>query len=91
MLGRVIWRVKEAGRSLGIIEGLRNPLRSYYAAMIESKALPGPNPAADLKFFVGKHAHRKARQRVVAFFGQEEARSSSPRRGRRCPGGIRSS
>ena len=49
MLGAVILRVKEAGRSRGIIDGIRNPLRGYYAEMIETKAFPGPNPAGDLK------------------------------------------
>ncbi len=71
MIGAVIWRVKEAGRSLAIIEGIRNPLRGYYASLIEMKALKGPNPAADLKFFIGKRAYRK-RQHGVAFFTQEE-------------------
>jgi integrase len=71
MLGAVILRVKEAGRSLGIIEGIRNPLRGYYAEMIETKALEGPNPAADLKFFVGKRAHRRPQQ-ALAYFSQEE-------------------
>jgi len=70
MLGAVIRRVREAGRSLAIIEGIRNPLRGYYAELIETKAFSGPNPAADLKFFIGKHAHR--RQRSATFFAQEE-------------------
>ena len=72
MLGAVIWAVKQAGRSLSIIEGIRNPLRGYYASLIETKVLPGPNPAADLKYFVGKRAHRKGRSRALAFFTQEE-------------------
>jgi integrase len=72
MLGAVIWRVKEAGRSLAIIEGIRNPMRSYFQSLIETKTLPGPNPAADLKYFIGRGAHKKARQRVAAFFSQEE-------------------
>lgn len=72
MIGAVIWRVKEAGRSLAIIEAIRNPLRSYFASLIETKALPGANPASDLRYFVGKGAHRKARRRGAAFFAQEE-------------------
>ena len=71
MLGAVILRVKEAGRSLAIIEGLRNPLRGYFAEQIETKTLPGQNPAADLKFFVGKRADKR-RLRSLAFFAQEE-------------------
>jgi|RhiMethySRZTD1v2_1073278.scaffolds.fasta_scaffold06294_2 integrase len=72
MIGAVIWQVKAAGRSLAIIEAIRNPLRGYYASLIETKALSGPNPAADLRYFIGKGAHRKARRRVAAFFAQEE-------------------
>lgn len=72
MLGAVILRVKELGRSLAIIEAIRNPLRGYYAELIETKALSGPNPAVDLKFFIGKGAHRKARHRKAVFFAQEE-------------------
>jgi integrase len=72
MLGAMIRRIRESGRSLAIIEGVRNPLRSYYADLIETKVLPGPNPAADLKHFIGKGAHRKARQRAAVYFGQEE-------------------
>jgi integrase len=71
MLGAVIWRVKEAGRSLAVIEQIRNPLKGCYAAMMETKVLPGPNPAADLKFFIGKQASKK-RHRPVTYFRQEE-------------------
>lgn len=72
MLGAVIWRVKEAGRSLAIIEAIRNPVRGFYASLIETKVLPGPNPAGDLKYFIGKGAHRKARRRITGYFAQEE-------------------
>jgi len=72
MLGTIILRVKEAGRSLAIIEAIRNPLRGFYASLIELKTLRGPNPAADLKFFIGRGAHRKAKRRSAAFFAQEE-------------------
>jgi integrase len=71
MLGVVIQRVKEAGRSLAIIEGIRNPVRGYYASLIETKSLPGPNPAADLRYFVGKRAHRKRQHRVTVFTQEE--------------------
>jgi integrase len=69
-IGAVIWRVKEAGRSLAIIEGIRNPLRGFYASLIETKTLPGPNPAVDLRYFIGKGAHRK--RGIASFFAQEE-------------------
>lgn len=47
--------------------------RGYYADLIETKVLPGPNPAADLKHFIGKEAHHKARAGATAFFASEEA------------------
>jgi hypothetical protein len=47
MLGSVIRKVRESGRSLAIVDGIRNPIKGYYADLIETKALPGPNPAAD--------------------------------------------
>jgi len=85
MLGAVILRVKEAGRSLAIIEAIRNPLRGYFAELIETKVLLGPNPAADLKFFVGRRAYKKRRP-TLAFFTPEEgarlvamARAATPR------------
>lgn len=72
MLGGMIRRIREAGRSMAIIEGVRSPLRAYYADLIETKVLPGPNPAGDLKHFVGKGAHRQARGRAAVYFAQEE-------------------
>ena len=70
MFGAVLLRVKEAGRSLAIIEAIRNPLRGYFAEMIEMKRLSGPNPAGDLKFFIGKRG--KKRRPTLAFFHPEE-------------------
>jgi integrase len=72
MLGAVIRRIRESGRSMGIVEGIRNPLRGYFADLIETKVLAGPNPAGDLKHFIGKGAHRKARRGTAAYFTQEE-------------------
>jgi len=78
MIGAVIRRVREAGRSLAIVEGIRNPLKGYYADLIERKQFPPhaetqrANPAADLKFFVGKRAYRKTRSSAPAYFAQEE-------------------
>jgi integrase len=46
------------------------PLRGFYASLIERKTLPGPNPAADLKFFIGKSARSKAQH--PKFFSQDE-------------------
>jgi hypothetical protein len=70
-IGQVIRKIREAGRSMAIVDGVRNPLKTYLADLIESKVLPGPNPAADLKHFIGR-AQRKPRRRGPAFFSQEE-------------------
>jgi integrase len=73
MFGAVIWRVREAGRSLGVIDQIRNPLRGCFVALIEAGPLKDrPNPAADLKFFVGRGVYRKAKGRTSAYFSQEE-------------------
>jgi hypothetical protein len=72
MLGAMIRRIREAGRSLGIVEGVRCPLRRYFADLIETGGLVGPNPAADLKHFIGKGAHRSTRRRLAVYFAQDE-------------------
>src|SRR5262245_47011886 len=59
MLGGLIRRIREAGRSMAIVDGVRCPLRAYFTDLIETKILPGPNPAGDLKHFIGKGANRK--------------------------------
>ena len=55
------------------MEGVRNPVKGYYTSLIEHKVLPGPNPAADLRYFIGRHAHRKHRTERPAYFTREEA------------------
>jgi integrase len=72
MIGALIRRVRESGRSLAIVEGLRNPLRGYYRDLIETKQFAGPSPAADLKHFIGRRAQRKAHGRALACFTHEE-------------------
>jgi hypothetical protein len=82
--------LEQAGRSVAIIEGLRNPLRAYYASLIETKTLPGPNPAADLKFFVGKAKPRAQRDGAAAFFTTEEGPTLLRPATRSTPDGPRS-
>jgi len=72
MLGGVMEAIKHAGKSLAIVEGVRNPVKGYFQSLIEHKTLPGPNPAADLRYFIGKQAHRKRTERT-AHFSREEA------------------
>jgi integrase len=70
MLGAVIRKAKEAGRSRALIGCLRNPLKRFYTMLIETKTLPGPNPAGDLKVFVGKF--KKSKPTGLSYFTQEE-------------------
>jgi integrase len=72
-LGAVIRRVREAGRSMAIVNGIRNPLKGYFAELIETKVLSAPNPALDLRFFIGKRGRRKAKGKALPYFAQEEA------------------
>src|SRR5262249_6209948 len=72
MLGSVIEAIKRAGKSLAIVEGVRNPVKGYYQSLIEHRVLTGPNPAADLRYFIGKQAHRKRTART-SHFTREEA------------------
>jgi integrase len=71
-IGSVIRKVKETGRSMAIVEGIRNPLRGFYTSLIEMKLLPGPNPAADLRYFIGKAKAPAKRDGATAFFSLEE-------------------
>ena len=72
-IGAVIRKAKDAGRSSTLISALRNPLKGFFESVIEAKTLPGPNPAADLRYFVGKGAQRKAKSRTAQFFTEDEA------------------
>src|SRR5262249_12144889 len=48
MIGGAIRRIREAGRSYATLACVQCPLKAFYADQIETKVLPGPNPAADL-------------------------------------------
>jgi hypothetical protein len=72
MLGAVIWRVKEAGRSLAIVGAIRHPLKSYFQSLVETKEL-STNPAADLRYFVGKGLRRKGSRGGVLRTGGRSA------------------
>jgi integrase len=72
MIGAAIRRIREAGRSYSTIAGVQCPLRAFYTDQIETKVLPGPNPAADLKHFVGKAARKRGERDGYKFFAQEE-------------------
>jgi len=54
------------------LKAISNPLVRYYAELIETKAFPGPNPAADLRFFIGRQPRRPPKA-APQYFTTEEA------------------
>jgi integrase len=70
-LGAVVRKVREAGKSYGIMRAMLNALKGTFRHMIETKALPGPSPAADLRWFQGR---RKAQENGgnIPFFTPQE-------------------
>lgn len=71
-IGQAVRAIKEADRSSAIRRGIVNPVRMMYQHMIETKVLPGPNPAADLKWFIGRK-REVATTGQVPFFTPDEA------------------
>jgi len=71
MLGAVILKTREAGKSTAVREQIRNPIKKFFADLIETHGYPGVNPAADLRHFMGKSPSKKARKRVVPFQPEE--------------------
>jgi integrase len=72
-IGAVVRTIREAGKSSAIRRGVVNPLRGFYQNAIETKSLPGPNPAADLKWFVGRRREQTT-SGTVPFFTPDETR-----------------
>ena len=74
-IGAVIRRIREAGRSLGVVEAIRNSLARYYSSIVKAPGYIGVNPTADLREFVGRGAYKRAKAKTRAgrqFFSQEE-------------------
>ena len=77
MLGAVLLKTRTAGLSMAVREQIRNPIKKYFADLIERKQFPPnaeaqrPNPAADLKFFMGKLPSKRARKSVDHFTPEE--------------------
>lgn len=65
IVGALIRGVWASGRSLAIVESLRNPVRGHYRDLIDTEQFAGPNPAADLEHFVGRRTQLKARGRAL--------------------------
>ncbi len=73
-LGALIKHVKEQGKSMATIDFIRFPIKAYYEELRETKMFTGPNPAADLKYFVGRQVAKKEAARAkrkVAVFDEE--------------------
>ncbi len=69
MLGAVVRRIKDAGRSASVVHQVRNAVKGHFQHLVETKMLTA-NPAADLKHFVGRVGRRKST--TPEFFTQEE-------------------
>jgi integrase len=72
-IGAVLVKLRAVGRSTACLEQIRCPLTRFYQWQINARGYRGPNPAADLKFFFGRQASKRARQRDVQWFRQPEA------------------
>jgi hypothetical protein len=70
-LGAIITRMRQGGVSRASVAHVCHPLSGYFAATIETKEFPGPNPAGDLRFFKGKVARSKGKG--LSYFEQTEA------------------
>lgn len=73
-IGAVLIKLRAAGRSLACLEQIRCPLTRFYQWQINARAYKGPNPAADLKFFLGRQPSQRSRKRDLQWFRQDEAR-----------------
>lgn len=71
-VGAAILAARRAGKSRAVIEGIRGPLTKFYQWQMHAHRWPGPNPAAELSFFVGK-VSKATRQQDLQWFRREEA------------------
>jgi len=74
MIGAVIERMRAAKKSRALIAHVRMPLKGLYTWLIDGEeSLKGMvNPAADLKLYVGKRAHRRKDPAKLDYFTQDE-------------------
>jgi integrase len=73
-IGAVLIKLRAAGRSLACLEQIRCPLMRFYQWQINARGYKGPNPAGDLKFFLGRQPSQRSRKRDLQWFRQDEAR-----------------
>src|SRR5438445_344654 len=72
--GALIFAIRKAGKSIAVVEQVRCPLTKFYQWQMNVNRWSGPNPAADLKFFVGKQPSKKSRKRDLQWFRRDEAK-----------------
>lgn len=72
-IGAVLLALRKAGKSGASLEQIRCPLTRFYQWQREVHGYRGPNPAGDLRFFLGKQPSKKSRKRDVQWFRREEA------------------
>ena len=72
-IGAVLLAIRKAGRSAASVEQVRCPLTRFYQWQVNVHRYLGPNPAADLKFFIGRQPTRKSRKRDLQWFRPDEA------------------
>jgi hypothetical protein len=74
-IGAVLLAIRKAGKSAGSMEQVRCPLTRFYQWQQNVEGYRGSNPAAELKFFMGKQPSKKGRKRDVQWFRPGEART----------------
>ncbi len=73
-IGAALLAIRKADKSAASVEQVRCPLTRFYQWQINVHRYQGPNPAADVKFFLGKQPSKRSRKRDLQWFRQEEAR-----------------
>src|SRR5262245_26382664 len=65
-------RVRKGGKSAASVGQVRCPLARFYQWQQNVHGYRGPNPAAELKIFVGKQLSKRGRERDLQWFRQGE-------------------
>jgi hypothetical protein len=74
-IGAVLLAIRKAGKSSASVDQVRCPLTRFDQWQQNVHGYREPNPAAELKLFIGKQPSRRARKRDVQWFRPAEART----------------